>query len=130
MWLNDPDRTQLAFELLSITPIECDHGLQLTNLTQRIGLTRDDPRMVTRIGSRQLFDAVCTYIIGGKERRALVVGAHGGGKSRNLLHLLKRLMQANQLILYDESFSGQTFAFVPEEWILHYAVDPANRSMG
>ena len=118
VWTNDLECTQLAFELLSLGPIVGEHGLQLTNLTKRIGATDSDPRLITRASARELCRAVIDYLLSAEGRKAIIEGPSGIGKSRTMLHLLLLCIQANLLIIYDDSESQRTYVFVPEKKVL------------
>lgn len=127
-WAIDLDRSQLAHELLTLTPNRFSQGLEVTNLTKTIQDNEMDARLITRARSRQVLDAVSNTILtrDGIIRYVLLLGCPSIGKSRNLLYLLKNCMGANQLILYKDCATNSVYAFVPLEQILNRRVDPAH----
>lgn len=125
-WQHNLGISQLADELLSRKPTVSAHGLQVTNLTRIFQSYHISPILITRQRTREVYDAVFRFIIEDGHRKALVLGSPGIGKSRNLLHLIKQLLEANQLVLYDDAMDKIVYAFVPLEQILNHRVDPAH----
>lgn len=106
--------TAYAEELLTTQPLHGDDGIEMTPFTRPFAISRnDDPRMVTRIGTRSVYDSVFDFIHAEPGNVSLVEGAPGTSKSRNLAYLLRRLLQANKLIVFDVCYEKLKYVFVP-----------------
>lgn len=117
IWQKAPIQTECVSQLLSLPVINGINGIQKINLTKCINCTSsDDARLVTRAGMRAVYDCIADDIIGGAVGHTfLVEGAPGTSKSRNLLYLLKRLLFANRLVIFDCGALEILYIFVPPE---------------
>jgi hypothetical protein len=116
-WIRaQPDVENFALELQTTVPICATSGLEVTNLPMAFGFTcEEDPRLITRSNTRSIYSAIFEQIRDHpEERKFLVEGAPGTGKSRNLTYLLKLLLCAGRTVLYENRKGNCVTALIPE----------------
>lgn len=116
-WLPDINQSIAASQLLTLPVIDCTNGIQKMNLTVCVNSSpTEDARLITRQGMRAVYDCVADRIIeGAKGTTFLVEGAPGTSKSRNLLYLLRRLLFANKLVIFEYEAGNDMYIFVPPQ---------------
>lgn len=124
VWYRDLAGEGFAAALLRNYPVNHENGLQVTDLPFALGFDpTEDNRLITRAHSRSIYWSVFKQITANHEKKILVNGAPGIGKSRNLTYLLKLFLEANKIVLYHAGSSNHIYAFIPPP--LEHNVDPA-----
>lgn len=98
----DKQITELGNQLLKETPKQTGHGVEFIDLPHSLLPGTDmQRRILNQKDSRGVCDACIDWLKkSGPEARAIFTGAPGGGKSCNLIYVLRMLLLRAETVLF------------------------------
>jgi hypothetical protein len=118
LWKRDAPATRFAAELVNAQSEECAFDMLRIPLKTQFLVTGPNlggSDLIVKRSSRQVYDAAFVVCKSRPGARVVLEGQQGTGKSRNLIYLLKKLLESGTLVLLQSCKRGMMYAFVPAD---------------